>query len=77
MRFAPPLVISEEDLRKAVKTIGECLVDLDVVRLFIPRHWAWSDSFLSLAFNRLMKSRAMIIRTEVSSGPFHFLPLLS
>ncbi|KAG5637706.1 ornithine aminotransferase [Sphagnurus paluster] len=29
VRFAPPLVISEEDLRKAVKIIGECLVDLD------------------------------------------------
>ena len=33
VRFAPPLVISEEDLRKAVKTIGECLADLDVVRI--------------------------------------------
>ncbi|KZP05378.1 ornithine-oxo-acid aminotransferase [Athelia psychrophila] len=29
IRFAPPLVISEEDLMKAVKIIGECLVDLD------------------------------------------------
>ncbi|KAG6910369.1 ornithine aminotransferase [Tephrocybe rancida] len=29
VRFAPPLVISEEDLRKAVKIIGECLADLD------------------------------------------------
>jgi len=29
VRFAPPLVISEEDLREAVKIIGECLVDLD------------------------------------------------
>ena len=31
VRFAPPLVISEEDLMKAVKIIGECLVDLDKV----------------------------------------------
>ncbi|EIN05180.1 ornithine aminotransferase [Punctularia strigosozonata HHB-11173 SS5] len=29
IRFSPPLVISEEDLLKAVKIIGECLVDLD------------------------------------------------
>ncbi|KAF7977203.1 hypothetical protein HWV62_4459 [Athelia sp. TMB] len=29
IRFAPPLVISEEDLMKAVKIIAECLVDLD------------------------------------------------
>jgi len=31
VRFAPPLVISEEDLLKAVKIIGECLVDLDAL----------------------------------------------
>ncbi|PSR73042.1 hypothetical protein PHLCEN_2v11146 [Hermanssonia centrifuga] len=29
IRFAPPLVISEEDLMKAVNIIGECLADLD------------------------------------------------
>ncbi|EKM52383.1 uncharacterized protein PHACADRAFT_260715 [Phanerochaete carnosa HHB-10118-sp] len=29
IRFAPPLIISEEDLMKAVKIIGECLEDLD------------------------------------------------
>ncbi|KAF8228727.1 ornithine-oxo-acid aminotransferase [Tricholoma matsutake] len=29
VRFAPPLVIEEEDLRRAVKVIGECLEDLD------------------------------------------------
>jgi 4-aminobutyrate aminotransferase-like enzyme len=32
IRFAPPLVISEEDLMKAVRIIGECLEDLDTVR---------------------------------------------
>ena len=26
VRFAPPLVISDEDMKEAVKTIGECLV---------------------------------------------------
>ncbi|KAK0189409.1 ornithine-oxo-acid aminotransferase [Armillaria mellea] len=31
IRFAPPLVISEEDLLKAVRIIGECLDDLDKV----------------------------------------------
>ncbi|CAK5271232.1 unnamed protein product [Mycena citricolor] len=31
IRFAPPLVISEEDLLRAVKIIGECLVDLDTL----------------------------------------------
>ncbi|KAF8196260.1 ornithine aminotransferase [Mycena galopus ATCC 62051] len=29
VRFAPPLVIDEADLLKAVRIIGECLVDLD------------------------------------------------
>jgi len=31
VRFAPPLVIKEEDLAKAVTIIGECLADLDEV----------------------------------------------
>ncbi|KAJ3557635.1 hypothetical protein NM688_g1367 [Phlebia brevispora] len=31
IRFAPPLVISEEDLMKAVRIISECLRDLDKV----------------------------------------------
>lgn len=34
VRFAPPLVIEEEDLRRAVKVIGECLEDLDNVCIF-------------------------------------------
>ncbi len=29
VRFAPPLVIEEADLLKAVRIIGECLVDLE------------------------------------------------
>jgi len=29
VRFAPPLVISEEDLTESVKIIGECLLDFD------------------------------------------------
>ncbi|TFK29175.1 ornithine aminotransferase [Coprinopsis marcescibilis] len=29
IRFAPPLVIEEEDLRRAVRIVGECLRDLD------------------------------------------------
>ncbi|KAF8900129.1 ornithine aminotransferase [Gymnopilus junonius] len=29
IRFAPPLVIEEQDLKEAVKIIGECLTDLD------------------------------------------------
>ncbi|KAG8815299.1 ornithine aminotransferase [Serendipita sp. 399] len=29
IRFAPPLVIEEEDLKKSIKVIGECLKDLD------------------------------------------------
>jgi 4-aminobutyrate aminotransferase-like enzyme len=37
IRFAPPLVIEEEDLKKAVKIIGECLADLDVVSLCSPQ----------------------------------------
>jgi len=31
IRFAPPLVISEEDLMKAVEIIEECLIDLDTL----------------------------------------------
>lgn len=31
VRFAPPLVISDEDLKEAVKIIGECLLDFDQV----------------------------------------------
>ncbi|WVQ73959.1 ornithine-oxo-acid transaminase [Cryptococcus sp. DSM 104548] len=31
IRFAPPLVISEEDVRKAVKIIGESLAELDTI----------------------------------------------
>ncbi|KAF9463503.1 ornithine-oxo-acid aminotransferase [Collybia nuda] len=31
VRFAPPLVIDEADLRKAIKIIGECLHDLDTL----------------------------------------------
>ncbi|KAJ3819895.1 ornithine aminotransferase [Lentinula raphanica] len=33
IRFAPPLVITREDLLKAVRIIGECLDDLDKVEL--------------------------------------------
>ncbi|KAF5366834.1 hypothetical protein D9758_006514 [Tetrapyrgos nigripes] len=35
IRFAPPLVISEEDLMRAVKIIGECLDDLDKARMIL------------------------------------------
>jgi hypothetical protein len=31
VRFAPPLVITEEDLKESVKIIGECLLDFDQV----------------------------------------------
>ncbi|KDR78255.1 hypothetical protein GALMADRAFT_245341 [Galerina marginata CBS 339.88] len=31
IRFAPPLVIEEDDLKEAVKIIGECLSDLDQI----------------------------------------------
>ena len=31
IRFSPPLVIEEAELRRAVKVIGECLTDLDRV----------------------------------------------
>lgn len=34
IRFAPPLVISEDELMRAVKIIGECLSDLDMVSRF-------------------------------------------
>ena len=33
IRFAPPLVISEEDLMKAVDIIKQCLEDLDKVNI--------------------------------------------
>jgi hypothetical protein len=34
VRFAPPLVIEEEDLLRAIRIIGECLEDLDNVGIF-------------------------------------------
>jgi ornithine--oxo-acid transaminase len=34
IRFAPPLVIEEADLRKAIQTFGKCLEDIDQVGLF-------------------------------------------
>ena len=34
IRFAPPLVIEEEDLRKAINVIAEALKDLDEVRVW-------------------------------------------
>lgn len=42
VRFAPPLVIAEEDLLRAVKIIGECLTDLDEVGSFLPLLFLWS-----------------------------------
>ena len=33
IRFAPPLVIEEDDLRRVIRTIGQCLEDIDVVSL--------------------------------------------
>ena len=48
MRFAPPLVISEEDLKEAVKIIDECLVDLDQVSspCFLPKAYVFSIYYL-------------------------------
>ncbi|RXW18097.1 hypothetical protein EST38_g7765 [Candolleomyces aberdarensis] len=31
IRFAPPLVIEEDDLRRAIRMIGQCLEDIDVI----------------------------------------------
>ncbi|KAF5334995.1 hypothetical protein D9611_010056 [Ephemerocybe angulata] len=31
IRFAPPLVIEEEDLKRALRTIGQCLEDIDTL----------------------------------------------
>jgi acetylornithine/succinyldiaminopimelate/putrescine aminotransferase len=37
IRFAPPLVISEEDLMNAVDIIRRCLEDLDTVSFSFPK----------------------------------------
>lgn len=55
IRFAPPLVISEEDLRKAIKIIGESLAELDEVggaccACCRPRHDSLSPSTARLGF---------------------------
>ena len=42
VRFAPPLVIEEADLLRAVKIIGECLVDLDKVRVRVHLGLSWA-----------------------------------
>lgn len=41
IRFAPPLVISEEDVRKAVRIIGESLEELDTVSWFCRLDLGW------------------------------------
>ncbi|KAK2460450.1 hypothetical protein APHAL10511_007615 [Amanita phalloides] len=38
IRFSPPLVISEDDLRKAMTIIGECLNDLDKLEVIPSEH---------------------------------------
>jgi hypothetical protein len=63
VRFAPPLVIEEEDLRKSIKIIGECLEDLDKVCTFC---------LLSLAIVptcfRLCSWMSFQVMSEVSRG---------
>ncbi|KAF8970660.1 ornithine aminotransferase [Flammula alnicola] len=39
IRFAPPLVIEEEDLKEAVNIIAECLIDLDQVSRSFDSKW--------------------------------------
>lgn len=46
VRFAPPLVISEEDMKEAVKIIGECLLDFDQV--------SWPLLFQKYVFSNLL-----------------------
>ena len=66
--FAPPLVISEEVMKEAVKIIGECLVDFDQVSCslhsFIPPKYV---NLKSVIFCSWMRSQAMSKRHTTSS----------
>ena len=46
VRFSPPLVISEEDLKKSVGEIRQALIDLDKVRLSFFYFASYNSSFL-------------------------------
>jgi ornithine--oxo-acid transaminase len=49
IRFAPPLVIEEEDLKRVVRTIGQCLEEIDTVRSFyLTRSWVLMGAHLQL-----------------------------
>ncbi|KAF8876100.1 pyridoxal phosphate-dependent transferase [Mucidula mucida] len=41
VRFAPPLVIEEDDMRRAIKIIGECYEELDKVGFLVARGYPW------------------------------------
>lgn len=56
IRFAPPLVISEEDLMKAVKIIGECLRDLDLVRMLMWHRFSLRSCWRSVSSMRFQVS---------------------
>jgi hypothetical protein len=60
VRFAPPLVISEEDLMKAVKIIAECLVDLDRVSV-------WQSCPSLLSFFRAVVDANFFVRSWTRS----------
>lgn len=52
IRFSPPLVISEDDLLKAVEIIRQALIDLDQVRLSSHFRFFVSDSSCLFAARR-------------------------
>lgn len=62
IRFAPPLVISEEDVRKAIRIIGESLQEWDTV--------SSQDSNASTAVLEVMSSGRTHPRRR-SRGPRH------
>ena len=58
IRFAPPLVISEEDVRKAIRIIGESLDELDKVCPFI--HFRKEELIGSSTRSQGMTKRSMM-----------------
>lgn len=53
IRFSPPLVISEEDLQKAVEIIRQALIDLDQVRLSSHFRFSFQTAHASLQLDEI------------------------
>jgi hypothetical protein len=70
IRFSPPLVISEQDLQKAIDIILKSLEDFDTVRYFFSLEPS-SEVDLYPLFHRLLQFLTTRSRYSVDRPPFH------